>query len=92
MKRLIASFVKILALCAVLTVVAACSKLSPENFEKVKTGMSTAEVKAIMGAPSDIKTGDILGVGTTTWIYKSGRKSAEFNFMNDALMTKSGNF
>ncbi len=75
-----------------LALLCGCSKLSPENFEKVKTGMTTAEVKAILGNPSEVKTGDLLGVGTTTYIYKSGKKSAELSFINDAVMTKSGNF
>ncbi|MDH4115683.1 MAG: outer membrane protein assembly factor BamE [Burkholderiaceae bacterium] len=39
-------------LAAVILAAAGCSKLTPENYAKVKTGMSYSEVTSILGAPA----------------------------------------
>lgn len=41
-----------LVLAAVALTAAGCSKLTPENYAKLKVGMSYNEVTAILGGPS----------------------------------------
>jgi outer membrane protein assembly factor BamE (lipoprotein component of BamABCDE complex) len=42
----------LLALFAIVLLVAGCSKLTPENYAKVKVGMSYNEVTSILGGPA----------------------------------------
>ncbi|TAH48967.1 MAG: outer membrane protein assembly factor BamE [Betaproteobacteria bacterium] len=43
----------------------ACSKLTPENYDRLKPGMSYLQVKAILGDPANCS--DLLTVKTCTW-------------------------
>jgi outer membrane protein assembly factor BamE (lipoprotein component of BamABCDE complex) len=46
----------------------ACSsaKMNQDNFEKIKTGMTLAEVKAILGEPADSSSIDVAVISGTT--------------------------
>lgn len=55
----------LLSLCVVLT---ACSKINQENYSKLKTGMSKAEVEQLLGTPAECS--GALGMSSCTW----GRK------------------
>lgn len=82
----------LLCLLAAVLVVAGCSKLTPDNFAKVETGMTSAEVKKILGSPTNRKDSSTLGITTATWTYKSGKTEAELIFVNDKLVNKAGSF
>jgi len=53
------------ALAAVLTLAAGCSKLTLENYDRIKVGMSFAEVKQILGDP--VKCDEVVGVRSCVW-------------------------
>lgn len=53
---------RVLAFCIALTV-AACSKVTPENYQKVESGMTRDQVYAILGEPDEVSGG---GVGSLT--------------------------
>ena len=53
------------ALFAALALVAGCSKLTLENYDRIKVGMSYAEVKQILGDPA--KCDEVLGVRNCLW-------------------------
>lgn len=72
--------------------VACASKLTNENLAKVKTGMSESEVKAILGSPTQVETGEALGIRGTTYYYKSGDTQVKIVFVNDGVVTKEGSF
>lgn len=48
-----------------LLTVAACSKLTPENYAKIKAGMSYDEVTAILGGPDSCS--DVAGFKSCRW-------------------------
>ena len=69
------------------------SKISRENYDKVQTGMTVAQVKEILGEPAETKSGgaSVLGIGGTasTLTWKAGDKTITLTFVNDQLTTKS---
>ena len=87
MQRLFSFF-----LVAIFTVLlAGCgSKLTSENLGKVETGMTEQQVKEILGSPTRVETGTVLGVTGTTYYYKSGDKEVKIVFVNGKVMTKAG--
>jgi hypothetical protein len=50
---------------SLLLLLAACSKLSVENYDKLKVGMPYAEVTQLLGAPAQCD--DVLGVKHCRW-------------------------
>jgi len=52
-------------LAVVLTIGAGCSKLTLENYDQIKVGMSYAEVKQILGDP--VKCDEVLGIRSCIW-------------------------
>lgn len=44
---------RILLACTLLCMLAACSKLTTENYDKLKVGMTYEEVVAILGKPDE---------------------------------------
>ena len=78
--------------CAI--VLAACgNKATNDNLVSVKSGMSQAEVKKILGRPDQIETGEILGLSGTTYTYdnKDGSK-VQISFIDDHVTVKLGTF
>jgi hypothetical protein len=53
------------ALIAALALGAGCSKLTLENYDRIKIGMSYAEVKQILGEPA--KCDEVVGVRNCIW-------------------------
>jgi hypothetical protein len=74
----------------ILTVaIAACSRISEENFAKVQEGMSEQDVMKILGKPSETNSVNILGVSGTMarWV---GRDAViTVRFVNDKVALKS---
>jgi hypothetical protein len=72
------------------------SKVTKENYDKIKTGMTVAEVEAILGKGTESqgvagKVGDLAGSAKSiTW--KDGDKNITVSFLNDkvATVTSSG--
>ena len=76
----------------ILLALAACGpRLNKANYDKVAEGMSSAQVKAILGEPSEMKSASVPLVGSvTTYSYKVDKSEAEFVFYDDKLKSKSG--
>ena len=84
---------------------AGCSKsrLTKENYDRIATGMSPADVEAIMGkgteqasssvAVPSMSVGGVSVGGTTTstkvLTWQEGRKVISVTFVNDKVMTKT---
>ncbi|ATE59709.1 outer membrane protein assembly factor BamE domain-containing protein [Thauera sinica] len=60
----------------------ACSKLTPENYDKLRMGMSYAQVKAILGDPAGCS--DLLTVKTCTW--GDEKRYISVNFVADQVL------
>ncbi|WP_228028198.1 DUF3862 domain-containing protein [Chitinibacter fontanus] len=78
-----------LLMSAVLTFcLVACSKVTAENYQKISTGMSRAEVVALLGEPSTSHSSSLLGVSGESAVWESGKVKIEATFVNDALLTR----
>lgn len=82
-----------LTLCGAFALLVACGgKLNPDSFARIKNGMSEDEVKAIIGKPSEVKTGEMLGLSSTTYSYEKGETKAVVGFINGKVTHKNGSF
>jgi hypothetical protein len=80
----------VVALAAVL--LAACgSKVSAENFERIRTGMTQKDVVAILGEPTETSAISIAGLsgGMATW--RDGNTEISVQFLNDKVQAKQLN-
>lgn len=93
MKPALAALSRGLVLLAVMLVMSACgTKLTDENLAKVKNGMTSAEVKSILGKPTRSDTAKILGLEGTTYYYEADGTEVQISFINDAVSVKLGSF
>jgi hypothetical protein len=67
---------KSIALVALLIGLSGCSKLTAENYEKLQTGMSIAEVNAILGSPQSCD--EALGFRSCQWGDEKSNVTARF--------------
>jgi outer membrane protein assembly factor BamE (lipoprotein component of BamABCDE complex) len=85
--------IRTLLTLAALLALAACSKLTEDNLQKVHNGMTTDEVKAILGEPTSSQTGNALGIiSGTTYIYHTDKSDVKITFVNDKVITTEGSF
>jgi len=78
---------------AALLLVTACSRLTEDNLEKIHNGMTTADVKAILGEPTSSQTGSALGlVSGTTYIYHTSTSDVKITFVDDKVIATEGEF
>ncbi len=74
-------------LCSVL-LVGCGSKITSENFDKIQSGMTQAEVTAILGDPTE-SSGIALGpVGGTTSTWKGNGRTITIQFVNGKVIAK----
>jgi outer membrane protein assembly factor BamE (lipoprotein component of BamABCDE complex) len=67
------------------------SRLTPENYDQVRLGMSKAQVETILGPPTTMETKDMLIFKKTTYRYEDGKKFVLVTFKNDELDSKDSN-
>ena len=83
----------ILFAAAALLLVVACSRLTEANLEKIHNGMTTSEVKAILGEPTNSATSSALGiVSGTTYTYHTSSSDVKITFLNDKVIATEGEF
>ena len=66
--------------------IAACSKLTPENYAKLKVGMDYAEVVKIIGDPGECSA--VLNAQNCVW--KDGDKEVQVKFVAEKVVFVSG--
>ena len=72
---------------------AACSKLTEDNLQKIHNGMTTSDVKAILGEPTSSQTGSALGiVSGTTYLYHTDTSDVKITFVDDKVIATEGEF
>ena len=64
------------ALALVALLAAGCSKLTAENYARIKVGMSYQEVAAILGSPTGCS--DVAGLKSCTWGDESRNIKVQF--------------
>lgn len=70
-------------------VLAACSKVTQENFARIHDGMPEAEVLALLGKPTESSSVNILGVSGTSARWVSGDAAITVRFVNGKVALKS---
>jgi hypothetical protein len=78
----------LLAFAAVL-LIAACSKVTQENFAKVQDGMAEQEVLALLGPPTYSSSVEILGISGTHLRWDARDAAISIRFVNGKVATKS---
>ncbi len=81
-----------LLLIPAVVALAACSKLTQDNLEKVHNGMTTDEVKATLGEPTSSSSGSFLGQSGTDFLYHTDKSDVKIDFVNDKVIATSGSF
>jgi hypothetical protein len=78
---------------AVLSLITACSRLTEDNLDKIQNGMTTTDVKAILGEPTSSETSSPLGIVTgTSYVYHTSTADVKIVFVNDKVISKEGDF
>jgi outer membrane protein assembly factor BamE (lipoprotein component of BamABCDE complex) len=64
------------------------SKISQENFGKIQTGMSLAQVTAILGEPTESSSVDVAVFSGTVSKWKAGDVTITIQFVNGKVVAK----
>lgn len=72
---------------AAILLLTGCSKVSQRNFEKIETGMTYDEVKALIGAPTSCET--LFTMQQCVW--EDGKKKIDIKLLNDQVVMFSSN-
>lgn len=83
------SIAKKCCLFGLLFLLAACSKVTQENFDKIKNDMPMQDVIAILGEPANSESIDIGGMSGTSAIWKDKNGEIDIQFLNDKVLVKS---
>jgi len=68
---------------------AACgSKVSAENFERIRNGMTQKEVVAILGEPTETSAIGIGGLSGAMATWRDGHTAISVQFLNDKVQAK----
>lgn len=78
----------LLALTAAL-LIAGCSRVTQENFLKVRDGMTEEEVIALLGRPTESNSVNLLGVSGTSSRWVAGDAVISIQFVNGKVAFKS---
>ena len=67
---------------------AACSKITAENYARVKEGMTEADVAAILGPPTESSAISLLGITGTTSRWVGKEQVIAMQFVNGKVRLK----
>ena len=74
---------------AAILLLAACSRVTQENFSKIQDGMTEQEVTAILGSPTESSSGSILGISGTSSKWAGGDATISIRFVNGKVALRS---
>lgn len=78
-----------LLLAAALVVLAACgSKVTQENFDKIKAGMTQEEVTALLGEPTESSGFSLGNLSGTSAVWKDKNGAIHIQFVNGKVLSK----
>ena len=72
-----------------LVLLAACSKVTQENFAKIQDGMSEQEVQALLGKPGESSNITVLGLSGTSSRWTADEGTIAVQFVNGKVRAKS---
>ena len=79
---------RLLVACLALLLAAACSKITAENFGRVKEGMTESEVAAILGPPTESSAISLLGITGTNSRWVGKEHVIAMQFVNGKVRVK----
>jgi len=85
------NIMKWVAIIFLSTFLLACAKVTPDNYDKIQTGMSMDQVVSILGEPSDVQSFNFAGLSGTSATWKSGDTTIVVQFFNDKAQVKALN-
>jgi outer membrane protein assembly factor BamE (lipoprotein component of BamABCDE complex) len=71
-----------------LSLVACGSRLSQENFDKIRDGMSQKEVRDILGEPVNAEGASVLGISGGESVWRDDKTLITVHFLNDKVVSK----
>ena len=74
---------------AAILLLAACSRVTQENFAKIQDGMTEQEVTAILGSPAESSSGSILGISGTSSKWTGGDATITIRFVNGKVALRN---
>jgi outer membrane protein assembly factor BamE (lipoprotein component of BamABCDE complex) len=78
-----------IGIAILILVLAACgSRLSQENFDKTRDGMSQKEVRDILGEPVNAEGSSFLGISGGEALWKDNKTAITVHFLNDKVVSK----
>ncbi|WP_333844861.1 outer membrane protein assembly factor BamE domain-containing protein [Pelomicrobium sp.] len=78
-----------LLLAAVLVTLAACgAKVTQENFDKIKAGMTQEEVTALLGEPTESSGFSLGNLSGTSAVWKDRDGAIHIQFVNGKVLSK----
>jgi hypothetical protein len=89
LRRLSPIWAVVLSIVICLSLVSCSSfKISQENFEKIRTGMSLAQVTAILGEPTESSSVDVAVFSGTVSKWTAGGVTITIQFVNGKVVAK----
>ncbi|WP_410500175.1 DUF3862 domain-containing protein [Chitinibacter sp. S2-10] len=67
----------------------ACSKITAENYQKIETGMSRAQVVEILGEPTQTQTSNLVGIASEQAVWESGKVKITATLVNDTVLIRN---
>ncbi len=77
-----------LMVLALLLAACAGSQINQDNFDKVRVGMTQAEVKGILGEATEASSLDVAGFSGTTSTWRHGEVTITIQFVNGKVVAK----
>ena len=74
---------------AAAVLIAACSKVTQENFARIQEGMSEQEVTGLLGSPTESNSINVLGVSGTASRWAGRDAVISVSFVNGKVALKS---
>ncbi len=78
----------ILAALLLFTLTACGSKLTQENVNQIRNGMSYAEVVKLLGEPVSSQGGSAFGISTSTSVWRDDEHQVTVVFLNEKVVSK----
>lgn len=64
------------------------SKVTQENFDKIQTGMSREDVKAILGEPTESSGVSVGAISGDSWVWKTDGTVITIQFVGGKVLAK----
>lgn len=72
-----------------LLTLAACSKVTAENYDKVKVNMKRDEVHRILGKPDEVSGGDFGPISMSAETWKGSKQTVTITFGGEKVVLKA---